>query len=115
MRSDTRTPAEQAGYQLAGVAFTLGCAITTGALAGFLASLSIFQAPSVLFDDRDNMADVKFPKINKNTEEFGEKKLIEPSQEQSDHPVNQSNKDGYAGLSNIEEDGMNTQRDGVKV
>jgi ammonium transporter Rh len=44
--ADTRTPAQQAGMQLAGLGVTLGIAILTGAGAGFVANLSFFQPPS---------------------------------------------------------------------
>lgn len=40
--ADTRTPAQQAGMQLAGLGVTLGISILTGTLAGFIASRSFF-------------------------------------------------------------------------
>jgi ammonium transporter Rh len=64
--TEGRTPTEQAGYQLAGVFVTLGLAIVTGLFAGFIASRPFFEPPTILFDDRDNYADAKFPQINKN-------------------------------------------------
>ena len=49
-----RDPSEQAGYQLAALALTLGLAIAGGLFTGFVTSRSWFQPPPVnaLFDDR---------------------------------------------------------------
>ena len=53
-----RTPSVQAGYQLAGVALTLGLAIFSGLLAGFITSRSWFEPPppEYLFDDTYHFA-----------------------------------------------------------
>jgi len=40
--------------------------IAGGLLTGFIASLSFFEAPIVLFDDRDNFNDCVYPKENEN-------------------------------------------------
>mmetsp|Transcript_19666 Transcript_19666/g.18742 ORF Transcript_19666/g.18742 Transcript_19666/m.18742 type:complete len:220 (+) Transcript_19666:859-1518(+) len=61
-----RSPAEQAGMQIAGVFVSLGMALLTGALTGLLTSRSFFQGPELLFDDRENFRHVKYPKINDN-------------------------------------------------
>jgi hypothetical protein len=48
----------QAGYQLAGVALTLGLAIFSGLLAGYITSRSWFEPPppEYLFDDTFHFA-----------------------------------------------------------
>lgn len=54
-----RSGSEQAGYQLASLAVTLGIAIVTGLFTGFITSRSWFQPPPVdyLFDDRYQWAE----------------------------------------------------------
>ncbi len=69
--------------QMAALGVSVGIAISSGLLAGFIASRPIFRAPSVLFDDRDNMVGVKYPKLNGNTVsdsefEHPEKKSLVP-------------------------------------
>ena len=59
---------------MASIGLTLGLAIVGGLIAGFIASRSWFQPPHILFDDRDNFSDVKFPKINGNLAKFADYK-----------------------------------------
>ena len=54
---ETRTPREQAGYQLAGLGLTLGIGIVSGVLGGFIASRQFFEPPKELFDDTEHWHD----------------------------------------------------------
>ena len=45
---------EQAGFQLAALAVTIGIAIFSGAFTGLIVSRSFFKPPGILFDDAEN-------------------------------------------------------------
>jgi len=51
---------------LAATGLSIGLGIMGGVIAGAITSLPFFEKPFVLFDDRDNWTDCRFPKENEN-------------------------------------------------